>query len=233
MSAEIGKLLYVFAACGIWGLPTFAAEPESMSVIALAQFITPKYPKDCLGIEVVPYLNQSICGSESITEAKLNWESLAKVAEQQTDYVVEVRGPNVLIRPKSAPSVHDAPVVERLMTLHSMPNDWHSIAKALRGMSFENKSEKFDASINECSKTYAADRPLQLSSELVSNNRDLFKKIASAEAVKLSDLLFLVAQMASANCWCYESSENIIINGELKVPRKLTEGSVSFTGPFR
>lgn len=212
---------------------TFSARAEnsdSTSVIALALQMMPKYPEACLGIESIPHLNETIRGKEAISNSRKNWASLGTIMAAQTDYSLEVKGNNILIKPKNNSQLHDGPVVKRPISCAVAINKWQTIGGALSGIKFKDKSGKFAPFLLVTSKTYSAEHVL-VGSEGTEAATGGFPEETADNPRELSDALFLIARMANATTWSYQSSDGIEIAGKIKArPRKLTEGNLSFSG---
>lgn len=212
-----------------------AKAEESVSAVGIALGLTGDHPKSCLGIESIALWDEheEIHGSAAIVEARQSWAALGRIVEQQTGYVLEDRGNEVLIRPKVAAEIHNGPLVERRVTLESSPEEWRTIGNALDAIKFDPDAGKMSLSLLETSKTYAARHAVRLSPGMMEGLGVAPERVKDRNAVRLADVLFLIARMASANCWSLESSESFIINGKVHYPRKLIEGNLSFSGPSR
>lgn len=210
------------------------AEPDSASIRKLALRMMPRHPIVCLGIESVPGLDDKIHGRESLSRASVDWKSLGKVAEEQTDYTVEVGKDRVLIRPKKSPEIHDGPIVDLPVTTTTAVSEWQTIGGALRQISFLDESREFAPYVVATSKTYLADQALRPAGDQVDELESHLTKPNSGGTAMLSDALFLIARMAGATVWNYQSYDGIVIEGkDVKLPRKLIHGNASFSGPPR
>lgn len=220
---------YLILGCAALSTQLSAEEPNHTTLTTLLLGMMPNHPKLCFGIETVPGLNETILDRDSITKAQTNYKSLSKVAAEQTDYTVEVTENTVLISPKLAPQAHEGPVVDLLVNLASSPEDWKSLEDALKAISFVEKPTEFAPFLLVTSKTYPADHPLQIEA-IPEPERE---KLAPSKTIKLSDALFLIARMANATTWSYQSHDGMIINGQRKPPKRLNGSVISFSGPAR
>jgi len=204
-------------------LRTEAEESESAVSIALGRMAD--HSRRCLGIESVARRDEDeeIHGRAAIAEARQSWEALGRVMEQQTGLVLEDRGSEMLIRPKAAPKIHNGPVVERWVTLASPPEKWRTLGEALDAIKFNPEEGEMSLDIVETSMTYSANHAMRLNPGMMASLGVAPERITEQNAVRL----------ANANCWCFESSEGIIINGQIHYPKKLVEGNVSFSGLSR
>ncbi|PTX99299.1 hypothetical protein DB345_02670 [Spartobacteria bacterium LR76] len=216
---------------GAFSLTAVAEESESASWIALN--LMADHSRSCLGIESVALWDEheEIHGSVAMAEARQSWTDLGKVMEQQTGYVLEDRGSEVLIRPKAAPEVHTGPVVERRVTLASPPEKWRTLGEALDAIKFDPEAGEMSLFLLESTKTYLASHAMRLSPGMMASLGVTPDQATEHNGVRLADVLFLIARMAGATCWTFESSEGVIINGQIHYPRKLIEGNLSFSGP--
>jgi len=214
-------------------LRTEAEDSESAERIALDRMAD--HSRSCLGIESVALRDEDeeIHGRAAIAEARQSWEALGRVMEQQTGLVLEDRGSEVLIRPKTAPEIHNGPVVERRVTLASPPEKWRTLGEALDAIKLDPEAGKMSLSLLETSKTYSASHAMRLSPGMMASLGVASDRVTEHDAVRLADVLFLIARMANANCWSLESSESFIISGKVQYPRKLVAGNISFSGPSR
>lgn len=210
-----------------------AGAEETESIFGMTSRLLPQHPKDCLGLEEVALMEGGLHGKEAIAEARQSWAALGRIVEQQTGYVLEDRGNEVLIRPKVAAEIHDGPLVERRVTLESSPEEWRTIGDALDAIKFDPDAGKMSLSLLETSKTYAARHAVRLSPGMMAGLGVAPERVTERNAVRLGNVLFLIARMANATCWSLESSESFIINGKVHYPRKLIEGNLSFSGPSR
>lgn len=224
------------ALCILMALVAFcltAAAEESESAVGIALNLMGDHARRCLGIESVALRDEKIHGREAIAEARQGWVALGKVMERQTGYVLEDRGNEVLIRPKVAVEIHNGPLVERRVTLEFSPEKWRTIGDALGAITFDPAAGKMSLHLLETSKTYSAGHVLCQSPGMMAGLGVAPERVTDRNAVRLADVLFLIARMASANCWSLESSESIVINGKVHHPRNLIEGNISFSGPSR
>jgi len=210
-----------------------AEAEESESAVGLALHRMADHSRSCLGIESVAFRDEDeeIHGRAAIAEARQSWEALGRVMEQQTGLVLEDSGAEVLIRPKVAPETHNGPVVERRVTLASPPEKWRTLGEALNAIKFNPEEGKMSLFLLETSMTYSARHAMRLSPGMVASLGVAPERITEQNAVRLADVLFLIARMANATCWSFQSSEGIIINGQIHYPKNLVEGNVSFSGP--
>lgn len=218
-------------ALGVLCLTAVAEESESAVEIALG--LTADHPKSCLGIESV-FLwdeHEEIHGSAAISEARQSWAALGRVMERQTGLVLEDRGSEVLIRPKATPEIHNAPLVERRVTLASSPEKWRTLGEALDAIKFDPEAGEMSLSLLETSKTYSASHAMRLRPGMMASLGVTPDQATEHNGARLADVLFLIARMAGATCWTFLSSEGVIINGQIHSPRKLVEGNISFSGP--
>ncbi len=189
-----------------------------------------KYPNACLGIETVPGLNETITGKDELTKAAESWEALGSVLPKQTDYALELNGDNILIRPKNAPQLHDGPVVKRPVSFDISKGQLKTIDGALSGVSFNDGSQKFSPFLLVTSMSYPGDKGLLTEAGVVEAIKNGVPNAGGS--MQLSDALFLIARLAGANTWNYQSSDGIQIQGKAQSgPRNLTDGSLSFSGP--
>ncbi|GAT32367.1 hypothetical protein TSACC_2765 [Terrimicrobium sacchariphilum] len=221
--------LCVAVALGAFCLTAVAEESET--AVGIALHLMADHSRSCLGIESIPRWDEEIHGSAAMAEARQGWAALGKVMERRTGYVLEDRGSEVLILPKAAPEVHTGPVVERRVTLASSPEKWRTLGEALDAIKFDPQAGEMSLFLVETSKTYLASHAMRLSPGMMASLGVTPERITEQNAVRLADVLFLIARMAGATCWTFQSSEGAIINGQIHYPRKLVDGSISFSGP--
>lgn len=189
------------------------------------------HSRTCLGIESVALRDEEIYGRAAIAEARQSWEALGRVMELQTGLVLEDSGTEVLIRPKVEPEIHNGPVVERRVTLASPPEKWRTLGEALDAIKFDPEAGEMSLFLLGSSMTYSANHAMRPNPGMMASLGVAPERITEQNAVRLADVLFLIARMANATCWTFQSSEGVIINGQIHYPQKLVQGNVSFSGP--